>query len=95
MKTHDFFIIDPLGAPPDPLQWVLWDSGVHLVLQERYLNNYKLYKIKKKIISHMVRVIGISNEHSSSELRVIGTAHHQVDFFFLHLNMDTYPNSSN
>ena len=25
----------------------------------------------------------ISNKHSSSELRVIGTTHHRVDFYFL------------
>ena len=33
----------------------------------------------------------ISNNHSSSELRVVGTIVHQVIFYFLHLTMYTYP----
>ena len=30
-------------------------------------------------------------EHSSSELRVIGTTFHRVDSFFLHFTMHTWP----
>ena len=29
----------------------------------------------------------LSNEHSESELRVIGNNHHRVDYYFLHLPM--------
>ena len=33
----------------------------------------------------------ISNDDSSSELRVTGTIHHRVDSYFLHLTMRTQP----
>ena len=36
----------------------------------------------------------ITKEHSSSELRVIGTNAHRVDSYFLHLTMHTLPNPS-
>ena len=36
----------------------------------------------------------IATEHSSSELRVIGTNAHRVDSYFLHLSMHIQTNSS-